>query len=81
MSQALLRRVHWARWTFTEICSQIPTAIEANATINTQIPGCGVNRVDWIVIETMEPGSTTWTRTACYAAGTRSCPSDLARER
>jgi ABC-type transport system substrate-binding protein len=69
------------RWWTDEVCSQIPMAIEANTTINTQIPGCGTNKVKWIVIETAEHGSTTWLHTACFAVGSTSCPEELQRVR
>ena len=64
-----------------DICSRLPTAIEANTTINTELVGCGAHTLDWIVMYTTNDGGTQWTRTACYAMGSASCPSDLARER
>ena len=64
-----------------DVCSQVPTAIEANATVNTQIPGCGNQHVDFVVIYSSAIDGRGSATTACYGASGRSCPWNFDRGR
>jgi hypothetical protein len=65
----------------SELCSRVPMSIDANTTIDTEIPGCNRSSLEWVVIETSTDGGTRWTRTACYEVRVSSCPASLEKER
>ena len=66
---------------YAAVCSQVPTAIEANTTINTQIAGCGNHTVDYVVIHSSEADGRGSATTACYNVGVRTCPWAFERNR
>ena len=66
---------------YSAVCSQLPTPIEANTTINIVIPGCGTHRVDYVVIHSSEADGRGSATTACYNVGVRTCPWAFERNR
>ena len=59
---------------YSAVCSQLPAPIEANTTINSVIPGCGMHTVDYVVIHSSGADGRGSATTACYNVGVRSCP-------